>query len=231
MPNPRLAAVGGNHDQWRGRGYMHSVGYAPSLRDTHFRGTPWKRLWRSEELVLELYGLDSNAGLSQTSASWSQKGAFDLSSGGEVDRLVADLQQNWPSKPNLSDGVRYRARALVFHHSLSELDQASVTKVLELAETYAIAAVLTGHIHEFYSHENATMPNGMGKLWELRCASTLQAPESRQKPAPGLLAHKIFVENCRVRWQVWRYEWNHLSQGFSVLSKDLTKSFADFWLP
>ena len=63
---PRLATIPGNHDQWKGQSYRNNVGYNPNLRGTHFRATYWRRAWQSGELELELYGLDSNAGLPQT---------------------------------------------------------------------------------------------------------------------------------------------------------------------
>ena len=230
--NPRLAAVAGNHDQWRGQGYLNNVGYTPGLRNTHFRPTYWKRTWQAGELELELYGLDSNAGLAQTKGNWRQRGSLDLSQGGEYDQLAAELQQNWP--PNLPADVQYRVRALMVHHSLTSgggLQSASVTKILELAEAYRFAAVLTGHTHEFKANPHDTLPTKKQKLWELRSASALQGPENRLKPAPGFLAHQIFVDGTHVQWQAWRYVWDASAQSFAILFADLANPFADFTVP
>jgi hypothetical protein len=224
---PRLAAVSGNHDQWKGKSYRNNVGYNPNLKGTHFRATYWRRAWQSGELELELYGLDSNAGLS-TTFSLNQRGQLDLSKNGEVDQLEAYLGKN--QSPILPDGIRYQVRALVLHHSLasSGLRRDSRDRLLALAETYHIAAILTGHTHDFLANPMDTMPNKQRKVYELRSASTMQGPENRSRPSPGFLAHRIFVDGNRVRWKAWRYKWDSWTQSFAILSQDVANPFADF---
>jgi hypothetical protein len=229
---PRLATIPGNHDQWKGQSYRNNVGYNPNLRGTHFRATYWRRAWQSGELELELYGLDSNAGLPQTQGSWRQRGQLDLLKNGEVDQLETYLQQNQP--PTLPAGISYQVRALVVHHSLASgggLRSASCDRLLELAEAYHIAAILTGHTHDFLAKPMDTLPNKLRKVYELRSASALQGPENRLKPSPGILAHRIFVDANQVRWQAWRYEWDSSNKSFAILSQDLANPFADFIVP
>jgi 3',5'-cyclic AMP phosphodiesterase CpdA len=231
-PNPRLAAVAGNHEQWRGRGFMHNVGYTPALRNTHFRATSWIRTWRSGNLELEVYGLDSNAGLPQAKGSWRQRGELDLSPGGEIANLERDLKQN--SSAILPPGVQYRVRAFLLHHSLASgggVKKASVQKLLELAETHSFAAVLTGHTHDFIANPRDTLPTRHHKLWELRSASALQGPENRQNPSAGFLAHRLWVDGNQVRWQAWRYLWDVAAQAFAIWQPDVAAPFADFVAP
>ncbi len=213
--DPRLAVVAGNHDQWRGKGFLQNVGYTPALRSTHFRATHWKRTWSAGPIALELHGLDSNAGCPQ-SFSFKQRGQLDFQTGGEVDQLENDLKNPAP----LPSGAAHRVRAFVIHHSLNSgggLKRRSKRKLRTLAETHKVAAVLTGHTHDFLAKDHQTLPTNARRLWELRSASAVQGPESRVAPAPGFLAHHLFVEGAQVRWQSWRFVWDSAAKAFVLL--------------
>ncbi|MBV9123744.1 MAG: metallophosphoesterase [Planctomycetes bacterium] len=206
-----LATVPGNHDQWGGsRVWMW--GYDPELAPTHFRPTPWRRVWNSGNLEVEFFGLDTNAGLDHRRPNPLAGGSLDQRPGGEVDRLRALLEQS--DKEGSEKSATVRIRALVLHHPLSgkglpyPLDANSVDVLLRLAEAYNLTAFLTGHTHEFFFQALETRPNRRRKVWELRCASTLQGP-TRRRPRPGFLAHKIWLdEGNRPRWVTWRYPWS-----------------------
>ena len=231
-PGPRLVTVPGNHDQWKGQGFLKNVGYNPRLRRIHFRETFWIRQWRSGELEVEVYGLDSNAGLPQSRGPWRQRGELDLKKGGEVDRLEQHLANN-PFNA-MPPEISHRVRVLVIHHSFASgggLKRRSRDSVLRLAESHRFAAVLTGHAHDFLNNPMDTQPGKLRTIIELRTASAMQGPETRLRPSPGFLAHRILVDGNRVRWQSWRYEWNATVQGFAVLSSDLSTPFADFFCP
>jgi Calcineurin-like phosphoesterase len=231
--SPRLATVSGNHDQWRGQSFVKNVGYNPSLSGTHFRKTFWCRTWRSNRLELELYGLDSSAGLSTTKGTWSQPGRLDLSKGGDVARLEQHLKKN-PLRP-LPAGILGRARALVLHHSLASgggLEAASQQQLLALAAAHGFAAILTGHTHDFLDNPMVVKLPGGGhrQIHELRSASATQGPEKRT-PAPGFLAYQIAIDGTQIRWKAWRFLWNPMAQSFAVWQPDRKKPFADFITP
>jgi hypothetical protein len=202
----------------------------PNVRGTHFRKTPWRRVWTAAGLELELYGLDSNAGLDPRRRNAKAIGRLDLSPNGEVNRLVRLLKRS--DRRPLGQGT-IRARALVMHHSLGfaggitgfcVLEDASKKRVFEVCEQYRIAAVLTGHTHDFFL-KPFPFPSS-GDVWELRSASTLQWPAKRQ-PEPGFLAHKVWLDAGRARWQAWRYYW----KGTAFVPKDRQNPCADFYCP
>jgi hypothetical protein len=145
-----------------------------------------------------------------------------------------DDDRNPQPCPDARLGRDLRNEHLVVHHSLASgggLRSASCDRLLELAEAYHIAAILTGHTHDFLAKPMDTLPNKLRKVYELRSASALQGPENRLKPSPGILAHRIFVDANQVRWQAWRYEWDSSNKSFAILSQDLANPFADFIVP
>lgn len=213
-----LRAVPGNHDHWCGSRWMW--GNNPNIRNSQFRKTSWVIPWRQDALMLEVCGLDSCAGVSPRVRNKRQIGMLDLSQNGEVEVLRAELQIR--DQQALPDGVRFRIRALVVHHSLAyaggfrgalKLDDASKKVLLELAEEFKISAFLTGHTHDFFFDPSFdTLPNGSHKVYELRSASTLQGPATRKSPEPpGFWVHRIQVIDNSVQWSSWRYYWDGAS--------------------
>jgi len=230
-----LRAVPGNHDHWWGSRLMWAKN--PNIRGSHFRNTSWLLPWRSGALVLEVGGLDSCAGVDPKKRNIKQIGKLDLSKGGEVERLKDLLRKS--DKAGLPQGATARVRTIVVHHSLAyaggwwgalKLDDASKQALLEVAEEFRIAAFLTGHTHDFFFDPPFdTLPKRSSKVYELRCASTLQGPHSRDDPeAPGFWAHKIWVERGQAKWTSWRYYWNGSSR---FEPKDRKKPCVDFPAP
>jgi 3',5'-cyclic AMP phosphodiesterase CpdA len=202
----RLVTVPGNHDHWDGR----TLWFDPRQRPAHFRPTPWKRVWEAGDLILEVYGLDSSAGLSPGRYSFQQLGMLSRL---EVSNLIDLLKQAMP----LPVG-KHRARALVVHHTLDGgYYDISPTALRRLAEKYKISAILTGHTHTFFTQPMTPLPGRSRTVWELRSASTLQAPEARTNPVPGFLAHQLKVENSQLVWRTWRYVWVSAWQQFVVV--------------
>jgi hypothetical protein len=230
-----LRVVPGNHDHWWGSKWMW--GNNPNIRGSHFRDTPWLIPWQSGALVLEVGGLDSCAGVDPKQRNKRQIGKLDLSTGGEVERLKGLLRDS--DKAGLPKGAKARVRTIVVHHSLAyagglwgalKLDDASKRALLELAEEFRMAAYLTGHTHDFFFDPPFdTLPNGSGKVHELRSASTLQGPHGRHGPEPpGFWAHKIWLDGGQARWTSWRYYWNGASR---FEPKDRKKPCVEFSTP
>jgi hypothetical protein len=174
-------------------------------------------MWRSPSgaLQLEIFGIDSNAGLRQQPVNRFALGRFE---DGDL-RQLGDMLQAATLSPDVQ-----RVRAIITHHSLSylsrfpywgplrkyEMESESREELLRLAARGHVAAILTGHIHEFafppFPKETAS-----GTQWvvrELRSASALQGPARRDNPLPGFLAHRIWLSRQGVQWSVYRYMWN-----------------------
>jgi 3',5'-cyclic AMP phosphodiesterase CpdA len=201
----QMAVVAGNHDQWNGQ-TTPPVSLNAGLAPSHFRRTPWKKEWREGSLVIEVFGIDSNAGL--TGTNWRARGRY-----AEEDLVkLRDLLESANDAP--PKGSESRVRVIVTHHSPSylapvysrpfhctELDPRSREDLVKICEDHRVTAVLTGHTHDFLFKR--LTPRSGGPM-ELRSASALQGPESRV-PAPGFLVHRVKKEKSQTIWAAWRY--------------------------
>jgi hypothetical protein len=222
-PN-ELLCVPGNHDQWRGSA-IWMWGYNPNLAGLHFRRCPCRTLWKSGDLELELFGIDSNAGFGANDFNWEAYGRLDQSTQGQMDCLVAELKR---SDEELAQrkGTQTRVRAFVVHHSVSypwdwrlSFEPASADRLLEVAAEFNVTALLSGHIHDF-ALKDVRVARFDKNVTELRSASTFQGP-ARRKPKPGFLAHKIWLDDTKkVHWWTWRYFYS-AEYGFAPKSRDV----------
>jgi hypothetical protein len=176
----RLAYIPGNHDHWDGQ-RVPPLAYTPSILRQHFYPTPWRTLWKSPggSLELELYGIDSNAGLKNQSQNFLARGSFAASELAQMENLLQESDAH-----PLPTGT-VRVRAILTHHSLAyhdrllrkqALDDVSRDRLLDLAGKHRIAAILTGHTHDFYLNKPFLVPvPGVSnhEVHELRSATTL----------------------------------------------------------
>jgi hypothetical protein len=223
LSDDKFACVPGNHDHWQGlRGAVNYAmgvpGFTPGMCPTQFRQTPWVKSWREmtdpQELTLELYGIDSSSGLDPRKASRWAKGSI---SSGELNRLEQLLSKS------ASKGSGSVVRAVVCHHSLSyqagfwggktwqngELDGHSKAELLRLCATYRVAAILTGHTHDFQVQKFPlhNTDGSTSEVHELRCASTLAGGPGAGKN--GFWVHRIGIDDQGQRcWRGWRHDWN-----------------------
>lgn len=200
--------VPGNHDQWDGH-RIHMYRFNRFLAGIVFEGLPWRRMWTSGTLEVDVWGLDSNAG-----DDTLPFGNWNICAIGSLDTKHLDsVRHALASEPRPKNPPTGKAivRVLVVHHSPSysgytlHLHEDSRTNLLQLVADCEFQVVLTGHIHSFDCDHNLPVPGG-GSVWELRSASTLQGPATRRSPKPGFLVHKIWADDQLVtHWHTWRY--------------------------
>jgi len=216
MSNDYLAAVPGNHDHWNGAMFFNAQAYSTEILPAHFRPTPWRKKWTSPggKLLLEIYGIDSNSGMALLPRNARARGAF---SPDEVTQLEELLRTS--DKESVPAGVAHRIRILLTHHSPSftaynppfnfmELDFASKQALLDLAATYRIITILTGHTHDF-GRVPLVGPSGGPPKWtftEFRSAATLCGPASRQS-SQGFWVHRISLSSAGPMWHPSRFGW------------------------
>jgi 3',5'-cyclic AMP phosphodiesterase CpdA len=223
ISDDKFATVPGNHDHWQGlRGAVNYAlgvpGFTPQLCPMQFRQTPWVKAWRESadpsQLTLELYGIDSSSGLDPLKVSRWAKGSI---SNHELNRLE-DLLKKSAARGNGSV-----VRAVVCHHSVAyragfwggkawqsgELDGTSRAELLRICGAYRVAAILTGHTHDFHVEKFSTTnaDGSTSDVYELRCASTLAGG---QMPGHnGFWVHRIGIDEHGQRcWRGWRHDWN-----------------------
>jgi hypothetical protein len=110
----RLACVPGNHDNWAGHsGPVTAPGMNRGIIGRYFHPLPWRVAWRSGlgGVELELFGMDSNAGLSDT-PEILQSGAF-------ADDHIAGLRSMLADRNLIVQPDVRRVRAIMFHHGLA----------------------------------------------------------------------------------------------------------------
>ena len=212
-PRERTFTVPGNHDHWRHerRPIAHARGMSPDF----FEPTPWKHVIESTGggLRLELFGIDSNSGLEQPGKP-EKRNLFARGAMSEEEyRKLEEMLAGSPAQRTEPDVVR----ALVCHHSFKgntklpfPLVDQSRAEICTLAQRYDIAAVLTGHTHDFGTRSWPLDPaaSGPSSLKELRCATTLQA--TRVKPGlQGFWLHRIARlpgSSSEWEWTAWKYQ-------------------------
>jgi hypothetical protein len=213
IEDDRLASVPGNHDHWRGRrgkvNYAKGVpAFTKHVHGTHFLATPWQKAWSCPKgsMSIELFGVDSSSGLAGQRASYRQRGSISKAEFEALETLLA-------TAPTQTHPV---ARAIVCHHSLhyrggifgtAELEPASRNELIRLAGFYGVAAILTGHTHDFVwkSHDTVDAHGTAIEVMELRAATTVTIGE----PLNGFLLHRIEPTGAgQWTWSGWSYTWN-----------------------
>jgi predicted phosphodiesterase len=208
----RTFTVPGNHDQWRRPTYQ--TGYTRGLAPGWFEATPWKRTIESSggTFRLELYGVDSNSGLEDS----SDPGRRNLFAGGalssdELEHLTDHLERTSIDKPDQA-----AVRAFVCHHAFSTggaffdarpLSADSRRALERLAARYGVSVALTGHTHAFHVQDWPVGGEPELALKELRCATTLQG--TRARPGlQGFWVHQIVrpAGSQACEWTAWKYQ-------------------------
>ena len=225
---PQVAhAIPGNHDHWGGLSGLASLGGArpPGFMlpaPPQFRATPWREAWTSPDgsLELELFGLDTNSGI--TRRNYLASGRL---SGEEGDKLEAMLVGSVPGK-----GVTKRVRALLIHHSPSHrgptnvLDPASSARLINLCRRHGVSAILCGDVHTYNSTALAAHPT---PVYELRSPTSMQGPADRADA--GFLLHRISVTpGGGARWQTYLYQWASPGPAFALLASSAGRPSSDF---
>jgi hypothetical protein len=233
-----LMMIPGNHDHWKGDAKRQPA-YNPAIMGLWFERTPWKRVLQSRDkaLQVELFGVDSNSGLKGKKTNHLAHGKID-----STELLILEQLLNESTKAK--DGT-HCVRALVCHHSFwgnfpvswffgaLELAATSKSMLLQYASKYRIAAILTGHTHDFLAdrHETPALPGESAhRLAELRSATTLQGPARTY--VQGFWAHRIWLDEDKNKayWTSWAYQWD----GFDFVTIDIEDKWDPFsggWIP
>jgi 3',5'-cyclic AMP phosphodiesterase CpdA len=219
----RTASIPGNHDHMRGQWPLVAA-YNPEIFGRDFRPTVWKKPpWRNSQgsFQVEVYGIDSNSGLSGTNIRARGKIAD-----GEFEELEKQLIKSQ------EEADRHTIRVMLVHHSLAYtgnafeqgvqvtlLEQNSRDRLIKIARSHSVTAILTGHTHDFFHGNLGTEAE---PVWELRSAATLQGPAvlrttSSHSPQ-GFWVHQIGLLNGQIHWSGWRFQWN--GSGFYPMRAD-----------
>jgi hypothetical protein len=216
IPTSDLYSVPGNHDHWNGYpGGLHPPAYSASIHPRFLEVTPWTySIWcPNQTMALELFGVDSNRGMGLRPTNLRAGGrlwpadVLDL----QMKLHVSEQQQQKDQKPRL--------RLIVCHHAFTSsallgaqpLDPHSVADLLTLAHRYDVAAILTGHTHDFEERDYTDATTGH-RTWELRSASTAQMDP---QPEPqGFWVHLLECIAGRPTWCAYRYQLNAQKSAF-----------------
>lgn len=157
----------------------------------------------------QLIGVDSNEGLKGHRANLRASGVL---SGQELLKLAGLLKQ---SQSDQLPDRKPRIRAIICHHAFAKGKQKSTLfyarplrrqsrdDLLKTARPYDVAAVLTGHTHDFEAKDYVDPVNG-NVLWELRSASTTQM--GPQPEPQGFWVHEIELQSDGPHWKAWKYQ-------------------------
>ncbi len=213
-PRDRTFMVPGNHDHWHHRKRQHAFNSA--LVPAFFEATPWMHALQSQSgsLRLELYGVDSNSGL----ASAHKPSKLNVFARGELSKQeIDDLSTRLSEAQITVPPEQPVVRALVCHHAFSgggrfsakALGLPSRAALVDLAGSHGIAAVLTGHTHDF-DVQDWPIPGTFAErrvLKELRCGTTLQGTTARPS-LHGFWLHQITkaVGSDAAQWTAWKYQ-------------------------
>jgi Calcineurin-like phosphoesterase len=220
----RVYSVPGNHDHWNGwDGYVTGrlqngqVQRLPPafnsdlVRLGHVPATPWKRTIHSTQngILLELYGVDSNSGL-------SQKRTNQRASGGISHAELTSLDTLLRTAPPPPSGT-HRVRALVCHHGhhlvqkmldARPLHPRSLKHLVNLCAEHEVSVLLTGHQHTYgrFKHVGLTRAGAQRPVVEIRAPTPSQGPPTNG--SQGFLAHQIHRDATgAVHWDVWMFNW------------------------
>ena len=123
IPHGCFATVPGNHDHWNGKSRYPQPAHTKAIFGEDFKQTPWHMTLRSRQknphLFLDLFGVDSNSGLSHLPDNGTAYGDFSHDELLHPTRGLEHLLiQSNRVKGTLDKGV-HQVRAIVCHHSLS----------------------------------------------------------------------------------------------------------------
>lgn len=209
--------IPGNHDHWDGD-TQNMWGYNGAIKPLFFPRTPFLRTLRSpsRRLIVELYGLDSCSGFSPIGVGGNVR-ARGLIADEELNKLTRLLAVSASRFPNDRGAVERCVRVFVCHHSFQgnwllgwfagslELHNDSQRTLRYLAGRYRVAAILTGHTHDFLA-DRYDIPPYTHAIREFRSATTLQAPARYFKQ--GFFGHRILLDGRgRVWWTAFPYQW------------------------
>lgn len=213
----QVVKVPGNHDHWDGD-CRNQWGYNAAIKNAFFPATPFRKEFLSPQgrIVVEFFGVDSCSGFPPLGVG-SNRRAKGILHDQELKRLNARLAASLAKEAeDHQKGVR-RVRVLVCHHSFQghwliswffgslELRARDIQALTYLAGRYRVAAVLTGHAHDFLADRYAT-PYPPHALREFRSATTLQAPAGYFKQ--GFFGHRIVLDgDGKVWWSAYPYQW------------------------
>lgn len=219
----KVLMIPGNHDHWDGN-TKYMWGYNAAIMGVHFRQTPFlRRLYRPRrkgthkgyQLILEFFGVDSCSGFPPIGAGQNRRARGRIADT-ELKTLSASLRASDACQAADAKNRRRRVRVLVCHHSLQgnwllgwffgslELDGKSANTLRYLAGRYSVAALLTGHTHDFLADRYDLSFNR--RLREFRSATTLQGPARYFKQ--GFFGHRVRVDGRgRVWWTTYPYQW------------------------
>jgi hypothetical protein len=231
IPINDLVSVPGNHDHWNGFTPGWTKGrppaYNPNVFPRFLDKTPWTKSIPAPEnrFILELFGIDSNEGLRNKRTNLRARGEFsppqnaanplDPNDPRELSQLNKLLRESVDCEKK--DAIP-RIRAIVCHHAFNKgkqkglayarpLEPASLKELLEIAHHHGVAAILTGHTHDFeHKDYQEARPGGSNVLFELRCASTAQ--RDPQPEDQGFWVHEITLEDKQPRWNAWKYQYD-----------------------
>lgn len=228
----QVVMVPGNHDHWRSRYFQGA--YSAKLSPFYFDRTPWRHDLESENarVRLELYGVDSNAGLLGVPLNWSP-GAGGKLYDDDLIQLAELLRKS--DAESLPDDTA-RVRAFVCHHAFSRatkalpLDDESRKLLQYFAGTYQIPVAMTGHNHQFPPYpptwvdrnnrllaelqpafdrlgwQDHSAYNPRWLLFELRSSTALAGPAG--PGLQGFFIHRLGLEGDpeELVWRTWKYQ-------------------------
>ncbi|MFO0946098.1 MAG: hypothetical protein U1D30_09155, partial [Planctomycetota bacterium] len=182
---------------------------------------------KNDQVICELFRVDSNEGLQPSRTNLTAAGRLSdeqlegvLNPNGQIITKGLAQQMQEAAAAGLNDQIP-RVAAIACHHSLGNkngltgaqpLEGPSVGRLLSVIRrfqnSFPIRAVLTGHTH-YSTPWVLPGPISANRVWELRCASTLQMDP--QPGAQGFLVHEISVTpSGQPTWNMWTFSWNGL---------------------
>ena len=218
-----FASIAGNHDHWGDHCMPGVPAFSPLIYGSGWFEKTVRRVWWSpnSKLKLEIYGVDSASGLAVSRSNYWALGKLSAT---ELKGLELELLQSNTDEP-LAAGTS-RVRIICCHHSLvynkgngptpgiidetthaNIIDAGSTAALLQIARDYDVAAVLTGHIHKFWTHKHAV---GSRWVWEITCSTTSQAKSGQN----GFWVHQISLVNGKPSARSIPYSWNPTDHDF-----------------
>jgi hypothetical protein len=217
LGNNNMVMIPGNHDHWDGD-TRNQWGYNAAIKPSFFPSTPFQVDFCSlgSRLVVELYGVDSCSGFPPIGAGTNRRARGSVANY-ELNTLIGLLNSSFSKQPTDRANGICRVRVMLCHHSLQgnwliswffgslELHTASKNSLLRMAGRYQVAAILTGHSHD-YPADRYDTPGLPHKLYEFRSPTTLQAFARPFKQ--GFYGHRILVDDDgQVSWSAYPYLW------------------------
>jgi hypothetical protein len=217
-----FVSIPGNHDHWNDDCMPVVPAFSPWIYQKQFERTPRRVWWSpSNKLKLEIYGVDSASGLADKETNSTALGKLSTK---ELITLRSNLDKSNDEEP-LAPGA-HRVRVICCHHSLvynkgegpppgivdrtihaNTFDAGSTAALLDIAHTYDVAAVFTGHVHKFWFHQH---PVGSRFVCEVTCSTSLQKKSGQN----GFWVHQIALIEGKPKARSIPYSWNPAGSQF-----------------